>query len=81
MGNEQAWRDAVSAALRAERGARRWTQQDLYTRANMPRSTYVRLELATRSIDMDQVSDLAAALGMSASDFVRLVEARHGQVE
>ena len=81
MGNEKSWREAVSAALRAERAARHWTQQDVYERARMPRSTYVRLESGARSVDVDQLADLARAFNMSASDLVRIIEARHGEVE
>lgn len=77
MGNETSWREAVSAALRAERAARHWTQQDVYERAAMPRSTYVRLESGTRSIDVDQIADLSRALGVSASELVRIIETRH----
>lgn len=71
------WSDAVAAQIRAERAAKGWTQKQMFERAGIPRSTYIRMEKGDRVADATQLARVCGALGMRLSEFWTRVEQRH----
>ena len=67
---------AVAETIRAERAAAQLSQAELAARAGIPRVTYIRYETGERKPNVVQVMQIAAALGMPLSLFVRRVEHR-----
>ena len=63
--------------MRAEMGARNWTQKATYERAGMPRSTFIRIATGERVADLDQLSIIADAFGLTLGDLVARIEDRH----
>lgn len=79
MGTKRAsdeWSSAIAAQIRAERAALGVTQVELLTRANLPKSTYIRIETGERAPDVTQVAKIAGALGMSVSTLIQRAEER-----
>jgi transcriptional regulator with XRE-family HTH domain len=70
---------ALAAVIRAERARRRWSEQDLADRADIPYGTLRKYLSATpRPIDLSQLSRIAAAFGMRLSELVALIEDEMG---
>lgn len=67
---------AVAATIRAERAAARLSQNELASRAGIPRPTYLRYERGDRNIPVITAIQLAEALGMTFGEFARRVEDR-----
>ncbi len=65
---------AIADEIRAERARQRRSQREVYEAARVARSTYVRIESASRGIDMEQFVKIADALGVSPSELVRRAE-------
>lgn len=67
---------AVSTTIRAERAAQKLTQEEVWTRAEMPRATFIRIESGEREPNLTQTAALASALGMTVSELVHRAEQR-----
>ena len=67
---------AVAATIRAERAAAQLSQNELASRAGIPRPTYLRYERGDRNIPVVTAIQLAEALGMTFGEFARRVEDR-----
>jgi len=79
MGTRRAldeWSNAIAAQIRAERAAAGITQVELFSRANLPKSTYIRIETGKRAPDMTQVAKIAHALGIPVSVLIQRAEGR-----
>lgn len=77
MGHDQErWAQVVAETIRAERAAAQLSQAELAAKAGIPRVTYIRYETGERRPNVVQVMQIAEALGMSLSTFVRRVEHR-----
>ncbi|MDR3068645.1 MAG: helix-turn-helix domain-containing protein [Cellulomonas sp.] len=71
------WREAVSATIRAERAARRLTQDEVVARTGIPKPTYLRYEHGQRLPDLAVLAAIANdAFGVPLSVLVSLVAAR-----
>ena len=69
------WSDATARAIRAERAARTWSQDELSARSEIPKSTLRRLENGERVADVTQVAKLAEAVSLDLAAFVsRIVD-------
>ena len=66
----------VAAQIRAERAASDLTQLEVYTRAGIRRSTYLRIEAGSHVADTTEVARITRALGITMSEFFRRVENR-----
>ena len=75
---QSGWSRTVAAQIRAERAASGLTQIGLYTRAGIPRSTYLRIESGTHIADTTELAKITEALDLSMSEFFRRVENRMG---
>lgn len=62
--------------MRAERSARRMTQDDLAHRAGLSRATVIRFESHERVPDVEQMARIAAVFELSLGAFVELAGAR-----
>ena len=67
---------AVAATIRAERAAAQLSQNELASRAGIPRPTYLRYERGDRNIPVVTAIQLAEALGMTFGEFARRIEDR-----
>lgn len=67
---------AVAAEIRAERAARQVTIDELADRSSISKSTLLRLLNERRLIGMEALSDIARALGVSATVIVGRAERR-----
>jgi len=76
MREQSGWSRTVAAQIRAERAAAGLTQIELYTRAGIPRSTYLRIERGSHVADTTELNKLTDALDISMSEFFRRVENR-----
>jgi transcriptional regulator with XRE-family HTH domain len=74
------WTQAVAAEIRAERAALHMTQIDVYTKAKMSRSTYLRIEAETRVPDVEDLAKIASAYELHLSTLIERVEARIEQM-
>jgi len=70
------WSQTVAAQIRAERAASGLTQIEVYTRAGIPRSTYLRIERGTHVADTTELAKIADVLDVCMSEFFRRVENR-----
>jgi len=70
------WSRAVAAQIRAERAACGLTQTQVFTRARMPRSTYIRVETGERVGDVIQLSAISRALGIRLVTLIERAEER-----
>lgn len=68
---------AVADQIRAERAAARLTQREVWTRAGLTRSTYLRIEDAERDINTAQLAALAPVFGLTLTQLVERAETRH----
>ena len=59
--------DIAAAAVRGERGRRRWTQQQLADRLGWSQAKVSAVETGQRVLTLDQVVDLCGALGVTLS--------------
>ena len=76
-GREQSdWSQTVAAQIRGERAASGLTQLDLYTRAGILRSTYLRIETGKHVADTTELGKITRALGLTLTEFFRRVENR-----
>ena len=66
--------EAISREIRAERARQRLSQREVYEAAGISRSTYVRIEGASRGIDVEQLIRICDAFGVATSDLVRRAE-------
>ena len=73
---QSGWSRTVAAQVRAERAASGLTQIELYTKAGIPRSTYLRIERGTHLADTTELAKIMDALCISMSEFFRRVENR-----
>lgn len=78
--SEDEWRKATGAAVRAEMGARNWSQRETYERAGMPRSTFIRIATGERSADLGQLSTVARAFGLTLGELVARIEYRRAEL-
>lgn len=62
--------------MRAERSARRMTQDTLAHRAGLSRATVMRFEAHERVPDVEQMARIAAVFELSLGDFLELASAR-----
>ena len=67
---------AVAAQLRAERAAAGMTQAEVYTKAGMKRSTYLRIEAGTRVADVMDLAKLTQAFGVKIPTLMERAESR-----
>ncbi len=67
---------ALAAEIRAERGARDLTQQDVYEAAGLSRSAYWHIETARRQPDAAQIEAICQALRVAPSELFRRAEVR-----
>lgn len=74
------WVAAVAATMRAERSARRMTQDDLAHRAGLSRATVIRFEAGERVPDVEQMARVAAVFDLSLSGFVELAGTRTAEL-
>lgn len=73
MGN--AWiNSAVGAELRAARARRDWSRDELSTRSGVPTATLRRYEEGVRSVPVDTLVRLIAALDMDVADIERAIQ-------
>lgn len=70
------WGRAVGETIRAERNARKMTQAELATAANIPRSTYLRYESGERQPNVAQLAAIADGLGMTLGRFAAEIARR-----
>jgi transcriptional regulator with XRE-family HTH domain len=66
----------VADQVRAERAAARLSQAELYGRAGVARSTYLRIEKGTHIADVTELVRIVRALGLSMPEFFRRVDNR-----
>lgn len=66
--------EALSREIRAERARQRRSQKEIYEDAGLSRSTFARIEAATRGLDFEQLIRVSDALGIKASELVRRAE-------
>ena len=66
----------MAETIRAERAARKLSQAELAQKSGIPRVTFIRYETGERRPNVVQVAQIAQALGLSLSTFVRRVEDR-----
>ena len=71
----------VGVELRTRRMARRLKQEELALRVGMSRASVANIEGGRQTISLHQFSDLAEALGASASSVLQAVEAQRGRPE
>jgi len=57
------------------------TQPDVWTAADIPRSTYVKIESAASDIDIAQLAKIAPALRLTVSELVERAEKRAARSE
>ena len=76
MTSTEAFGHAVSAQIRAERAAARLTQDEVAERAEMSKSTFIRLETGVRTPDVDQLDRIAGALGLTMTQIIERAESR-----
>lgn len=76
MTSTEAFAQAVSAQIRAERAAARLTQEEVAERAEMSKSTFIRLETGERKPDVDQLDRLARAFGVTMTQIIERAESR-----
>ena len=67
---------SLSTTLRTERKKRGFTQKQFAALANIPLPTYQRYESSAREPNWTQISQIAAALNMTISEFAERVEQR-----
>lgn len=67
---------AVSAQIRAERAAAGMTREQVYEAAGVSRSTYARIEKGAIVVDVAQLAEVAAVLGLTASEIMRRADER-----
>lgn len=67
---------AVAATLRAERAARRLTQEQVASRAGISPRTLIRFEQDQRTINLAQMVAICDALGVDFTYFLDLVKSR-----
>lgn len=64
-------RQTLACNLRALRGEREWSQEDLALEAGLHRTFVAHVERGTRNISIDNVSKLAHALEVSVSELLQ----------
>jgi transcriptional regulator with XRE-family HTH domain len=74
--NPNAWSLTCADQVCAERAAARMTQEQLWTKAGLGRSTYLRIESGEHILDAAELALICGALGISLSEFFHRVEAR-----
>lgn len=67
---------AIPGEIRAERARQNLTQADVFERAGMSKSAYLLIETGKRGAKMDQLEDIAEALGMRLSELILRAESR-----
>lgn len=76
-GREQSdWSRTAAAQIRAERAASGLTQIEVYTKADIARSTYLRIETGKHVADTTELGKITRTLGLSLAEFFRRVENR-----
>ena len=78
-GNAGKLYEAVGAELRAQRAARGLKQEDLALRVGISRASVANIEGGRQAISLHHLSDLAEALGTTASSVLRAAEARRSK--
>ncbi|MDU7361205.1 MAG: helix-turn-helix transcriptional regulator [Propionibacteriaceae bacterium] len=76
MDAERERAEVVAATLRAERAARRLSQNEIAKRAGIPRPTFVRYESGERRINVAQAIATAEALGMTFPELAQRIDER-----
>lgn len=71
--------DVVGVELRARRTARRLTQEELALRVGISRASIANIEGGRQAISLHQFTDLAEALGTTASSVLRAAEVRRSK--
>lgn len=74
----EVWSVAASAQIRAERAASGMTQVEVYTQANLSRSTYLRIEKGKHVPDLGELAKIAAVYGLRVPILIERIEARVG---
>jgi transcriptional regulator with XRE-family HTH domain len=72
--------DALAAALRAERAARKMTTKDLASKSGIPERSMIRYLEAERVVDMKVLAKFARGFGMKPSELLAEAERRAGFV-
>lgn len=70
------WSTAVAAQIRAERAAAGLTQVQMFTRAGLTKTTYLRIERGTTPADVSQLGAITRALEMTLGTFIARAEQR-----
>jgi len=73
---QSAWSQTVAAQIRAERAASGLPQVEVYTRAGISRSTYLRIEAGKHVVDTSELAKITRALDITMSEFFQRVENR-----
>jgi transcriptional regulator with XRE-family HTH domain len=66
----------VADQVRAERAAARLSQAEVMRKAEIKRSTYIRIEKGTHIADITELDKIMRALGLSMPEFFRRVDNR-----
>lgn len=66
----------IAATIRAERGARRMTIDDLARESDIPRRTLIRILNEERAVNIEHLAAIADAYGLTVTELVKRAEDR-----